>query len=166
MKQRDAVFNTISSLLTVTEGEVVVLTKEQRKEVIDQITAGIQAGDVEFSDEAKAKYATTSAIRSYVSGLVTNWMRKDTRLNGNIKYTPASTGTSKVKGDDTLKAMKILRKQLVASGQTDKVIEVDEAISSYIGTLKAAKKTSKKVAPEIKVDLSAVPSELKDILGI
>lgn len=166
-KQKDAVFAQVEAVVGTISGPVT-LTKDQRHEVVAALTAEIEAGNVEFSDEARAKYNTTPLIRTYVGGLVNNWLRKDTRLNGNTKYEAANPGSRTNSGDEQLKALKQLRKQIAQSGDASKLAEVDTAITNRQAELKAAKpakaKTVKLTQPE--VDLTEVPDELKEALGI
>jgi len=161
MRQKEAVYSAVAEVLGDITG-TVILSKEQRKDVIDAITSGISNGEVEFSDEAKTKYTTEAAIRGYVSGLVNNWLRKDSRLNGNTKYEPKNPGTRAGQGDEQLKAMRALRKTFVISGDTTKLADVDAAIAARVGDIKTTKKAPKTPS----VDLSNVPDELKEALGI
>lgn len=167
MNQKEAVFTQVEATLGTISGPVT-LTKDQRHEVVAAITAEIEAGNVEFSAEAKAKYNTTTLIRTYVGGLVNNWLRKDTRLNGNTKYEVANPGSRANSGDEQLKALKQLRKQIAQSGDTTKLAEVDAAIATRQAELKAAKPTKAKVVKLTtpQVDLSEVPDELKEALGL
>lgn len=164
MNQREAVFDVISTTVDITEGQPVVLTKEQKATVVAKLMEKFDNGEVEFSDKTKDKYVGDAAVKHYVSGLVSNWLKKDSRLNGGNKYKPATTSTRTT--DETLKTMQALRKQLVAAGDDAKVAEVDEAITVHVNSTKKAKaKTiTKTIKPE--VDMSAVPAELKTLLGI
>lgn len=166
-KQKDAVFAHVESVVGTITGQVT-LTKDQRHEVIAAITQAIQLGTVEFSTEAKAKYDTTEKVRTYVGGLVNNWLRKDPRLNGNTKYQAANPGSRTNSGDEQLKALKQLRKQIAQSGDTTKLAEVDTAITNRQAELKAAKPTKAKTVKlqQPQVDLSDVPDELKEALGL
>ena len=55
------------------------------------------------------KYSTIEKMRSYASGLVNNWFRKDIRLNGGMKYEVKNPGSRQGAGDQQLKALKTLR---------------------------------------------------------
>lgn len=163
MRQKEAVYAAVLEALDEISGPVT-LTKDQRKDVIDAITTGITTGEVEFSDEARAKYSTEAQIRNYVSGLVNNWLRKDTRLNGGTKHEVKNPGSRAGQGDEQLKAMRALRKQLSIVGDVAKVAEVDLAIARRIEEVKATRKLATPKTPA--VDLSNVPDELKAALGI
>ena len=167
IKQRDAVFEAVTAVVGELDGSPVSLTKDQRKSVIDAVTANIVSGNVDFSTTAAQKYDSSEKIRTYVSGLVTNWLKKDSRLNGGEKYTPANpgTGTPNLK-DEQLKAMKLLRKTFVESGETDKVEQVDIAIKQRLEDLKVAKTSKTPAKPKEEIDMSLVPDELKAMLGI
>jgi hypothetical protein len=161
IKQKDAVYNAIENLFSQSgksiEGQVA-LTKEERAEVVEMITVGIHEGEVEFSDEAKTKYPDFKSIKSYVPGLVNNWLRKDTRLNGNTKYEAKNPGSRSGQGDDVLKNLKALRTQLVTLGDTEGLTAVDQEITNRKSELTKSK--AKKV--EINVDL--IPESLRHLI--
>ncbi len=60
------------------------ITSEMRKLMIDGICEEFKAKKVEFRDtEAnRAKLADDQTLRTYVSGLLGNWLRRSPRLNG------------------------------------------------------------------------------------
>lgn len=85
--QKDGVFNAVCAITNQDSfDEAVELTKEQRASVIEMVTQGLLSGDIDFSDAARAKYDTEAKVKTYTNGLVSNWLRKDRRLNGNVKH--------------------------------------------------------------------------------
>jgi hypothetical protein len=163
--QKEAVYSAVLEVLGTINGPVS-LTKDQRKAVVSAIAGGMEAGTVELSADAKAKFDTSKKIEGYVGGLVNNWLRKDTRLNGGTKFETKNPGSRGSSSDDQLKAMRVLRKQLEAAGSTDKISEVDAAIASRVEELKAAKTVAKKAAQIPAVDTESIPAELREMLGM
>jgi len=121
MKQNEAVFQAVCAVLDrSTFSSAVQLTKEQRNTVIEMVTQGIVSGVVDFSDEAKAKYDTEAKIKSYTTGMVSNHLRKDKRLNGNVEYEIKNPGSRAGSGDGTLKALKALRSTCIDQAIADR----------------------------------------------
>lgn len=164
MKQKDAVFAAIES--TLTEANVAfesgqdvsqVLTKELRSSVADILVEGFRSGRIQIDSSSPAnaeKLSNETALRQYVSGLISNWLRKDTRLNGGIAYVPSKTGTKRGSSDASLKAMRALLAQ--ATSSEDRA-EIQTHIDARLAQLNSEKAASKRV----QVDFSALPVELQ-----
>ncbi len=116
MTQKDAVFSVVTSIIVGSgikfqvnkDVAANILTKDMRTQVNNALVEKFLTGDVELSDEARGKLTDEPALRAYVSGLVSNWLRKDSRLNGGI------AAPKKSNADPQLKALKKLQ-----SSQTD-----------------------------------------------
>lgn len=119
MTQKDAVFTAVTTVLAsngisfqVNMTNVFpVLTRALRSQVNDYLQTEFLAGNVDISDDAKPKLADVVALRAYISGLVSNWVRKDTRLNGGTVVATTSASSSNVRSvrnDAQLKAMRVL----------------------------------------------------------
>ena len=167
MNQREAVFAATTSVLsdnniTFEEGQDIkdVMTDDLRKSVIAIVCEGFANGEVIFKDseENKKKLADPKKLKSYVSGLVSNWYRKDKRFNGNVKYVAKNPGSRAGQSDSKLKALRNLKKQMEAASQdTTEVDSYIEARTTELATEKAKK---------IEVDMTQIPQELKDSLGL
>ena len=165
MNQKDAVFNAVVSVLGSTPTEAVQLTAEQRAEVIDAVAAGLADSSIDFTEESRAKYSDEASIRRYTAGLISNYLRRDPRLSGGVKHVATPKGPRTPK-DDQLAEMKTLRQKLEAEGNQDGVTEVNEAIEARTAELRAAKEQSKPKTKAVTVDLTKIPDELKESLGI
>jgi len=129
-------------------------SKEQLKEIYEMVTASIVSGETAFSDEAKAKYSTPELIRTkYVPGMVSNWLRKDLRLNGGEKYETKNPGSRAGSGDEQLKNLKALK-----SLHPEHSAAIDEQIAVRLAEI-APKKT-------VTVDLDKIPEALRAQLGL
>jgi hypothetical protein len=163
MSQKEGVFNAVTNVyneLKKTIEGVVTLTKEERAEVIEIVTVGIHEGEIEFSDEAKAKYTTFDDIKKkYVPGLVNNWLRKDTRLNGGTKYEAKNPGSRAGSQDDVMKNLKALRTQLVTLGESGDALQaVDQEISKRKAELAKAK------VKQAVIDINKIPEDLRHLI--
>lgn len=158
ISQRQAVFTAVVSVLGLDNdfNGLAEPTKEQRKSIIEMVTDGIQSGSVDFSDEAKAKYSTREKVSGYVNGMVSNWLRKDVRLNGGEKYVTKNPGSRAGQGDEVLKNLKALLTQQTTDANK-------AAVQAEIDKRKAEIQASK--AKTVTIDASKIPDELKHLLG-
>jgi hypothetical protein len=168
MNQREAVYVTTMNVLADNnisfddgqEGGVEkVVTKEIRASVIGVVVQGFLSGEVEMSAEGKTKYfSDPKKLKSYVNGLVSNWYRKDERLNGNVKHVIAKPGSRAGVGDDQIKALKALR----ATKADDA-----EALKAIDAAIELRKSEIKPKAVELTdAMLALIPAELKAKLNI
>ena len=147
MTQRAATFAAICAVTGHTgEGDAVVISKEQRAQVNMILFEGFKAGTIQLDKEY-----TDSDLKSYVSGLQSNWIRKDPRLNGGQKYTAKNPGSRAGSTDPSIKAMRVLLGTLTDESER---AEVQSHIDARQSELNAAKQT--KV-----VDFSVLPAELQ-----
>jgi len=167
MNQKQAVYTTTMNVLadagksfddgqTPTAAESV--TKEQRASIIGIIVEGFKSGEIDMTPEGKKVYDTDQKMRKYVSGLVTNWFKKDTRLNGGTKHIAKNPGSRVGAGDDQLKALKALR------GTTNDA-EALQAIDAAIEQRKSEISTVKQVSLT-DAQLALIPEALRAKLGL
>lgn len=155
--QKEGVFGVIQALLAergaTIEGKVE-LSKEDKAFVVREVAAAMANGEIELSAEAKAKYPTAEALQKYVPGLVSNWLRKDTRLNGGTKYEIKSPGSRT--GDVQLTEMrKLLKTNLTDEQRAAVQAKIDERITEL-----RAQKTQ-----TIEINYDAIPESLRQVLG-
>ena len=162
VNQKEGVFNAITNLFASSDRRIdgaVTLTKEERAEVVEIVTVGIHEGTIEFSDDAAKKYPTFEDKKKYVPGLVNNWLRKDTRLNGNTKYVAKNPGSRTGSGDEAMKNLKALRTQLSTMGaDAESITAVDQEIDKRKAELAKSKAT------KVVVDVSKIPEELRHLI--
>lgn len=116
MTQKDAVFSVVTSVIddagfnfgVSVDDASSLLTKALRAQVNTELVRMFENSEIDLSEEARSKLNDAASLRSYVSGLVSNWLRKDSRLNGG-----ATVGKT-VSTDPQLKALRKLQ-----SSQTD-----------------------------------------------
>ena len=152
MKQVDAVYAAVTNVLgenniNFEDGMNVssIITTEMRQQVNAILFEGIKGGAIDYkgdtSDDAK--------VKSYVSGLQSNWLRKDKRLNGNTAYVPKNPGSRTGNSNPEIVAIRTLLSTLTPG--TDEHSEVSGILAAEIAKLKPAKTA----------DLSALPESLK-----
>lgn len=156
MSQKQSVY--VNVCLVLGEENInrkVELNKDQRGKVIELVTDSILEGSTEFSAEAKAKYATRDDVKGYVNGMVSNWLRKDLRLNGGTKYETKNPGSGAGRGDAVLKNLKALRTTL---SDKDHIEAVDEEIAKRTAELTEAK------AKTVTINVDKIPEALRHLI--
>lgn len=168
MNQRDAVYNATMSVLSENGVEFEdfgqineVMTKELREQVHTIVCESFTSGKVSFQDTPanKEKLSNPTKLSSYVSGLISNWYRKDKRFNGNTVYTPKNPGSRAGQGDPQLKALRALHKQY-SGVDADQAAKIQTAIDTRVSEIQAEK------AKANPIDLSVLDPELLADLGI
>lgn len=164
--QREAVYAAVMSTLAESgvqfeDGMNVeeVMTKEIRAKIHAIVCEGFRSGTIEFKDTPanQEKLSNPSKLSGYVSGLVSNWFRKDTRLNGGEKYTAKNPGSRAGSTDPQLKA---LRQLAVKFKGTEKASDIQKHIDTRLAQIQAEK------AKSFTVDISALPQDLVESLGL
>jgi hypothetical protein len=89
MKQSQATYNAIVSVLGsrfTGDGMSVkeVLTSEDRRAIVALLVEGIKSGTIDAREGLRSR--DDQSLRNYCTGLVSNWVRKDKRLNGGVQY--------------------------------------------------------------------------------
>ena len=151
MSQKEAVFQAVCNV-TGFDGEgTVAISKEQRAQVNAILFEGVRSGAIQCETEY-----TDSDLKTYVSGLQSNWLRKDKRLNGGVKYEAKNPGSRAGSTDATLKAMRALIQQpgLTDDDKAEIQMHIDERVAQ-INATKVAKT----------VDFSALPADLAAKFG-
>lgn len=150
--QKEAVFTAITNVLaesnmTIVEGTAVTLSKEHRTQVNAILFEGFKSGSISL-DKSNP---TDAELKNYVSGVTSNWLRKDKRLNGNVGYIAKNPGSRAGSGDPQLKAMRALLSTL--STEEEK-IEVQGYIDARVSEIQKSKVKS------VSIDYSALPASL------
>lgn len=150
--QKEAVFTAVSNVLSqngtpVIEGKAVTMTKELRAQVNAILFEGFRAGTIEL-DKTEI---SDSDLKGYVSGLQSNWLRKDKRLNGGTMYVAKNPGSRAGSGDAQLKAMRALLSTLTNEAER---AEVEGYIATRVSEIQKSKVKS------VSIDFSALPADL------
>lgn len=159
--QKQAVVNSILSVIKERTGDDYVMggevkmsdifTKDDHNKVREMIIAGFIAGEVNISDDARAKHTDNNFV-TYTNGLIKNWVKKNPDFNSGEKYTPANPGSRAGQGDETVRALRSLLK----TNLDDEVrIEVDQALKDRL----------EEIAPKnvVTINVDALPEHLKHL---
>lgn len=145
LTQKEAVFQAVTSVVEF--DDVCNPTKEERAQVNAILFEGFKAGKIAYDGDLPID----SVLKTYVSGLQSNWLRKDKRLNGNIQYVAKNPGSRTGCGDKELIAMKAL---LAMQTSPEAIKEITEAIEKKKASLK----------PKVEVDEANIPEALRKFL--
>ena len=151
--QKESVFQAVNTVLEQSDikinGANVAehMTRERRATVNAILFESFRAGGVELEKEY-----TDTELKAYVSGLQSNWIRKDKRLNGGVQYTAKNPGSRAGNGDTQLKNMRLLLQTLTPGTPDYKEVEV--AIEERMEEIKVSKVKAKPI------DFSALPASL------
>ena len=157
MSQKEAVFNAVTSVLSenninVSEGTDVstIMTRELRSQVNQVLVEGFNSQTIELDRQFSG-----SELKGYVSGLQSNWLRKDKRLNGGAKYSAKNPGSRIGSSDPSIKAMRSLLSTLTTDA--DKA-EVQTAIDTRLNQIQVSK------VKKVTIDASALPAGLSKFI--
>lgn len=157
LTQKEAVFQAVNKFGTV-ENNQAELTSDQRNQVVDHVVEGFQEGTVDMKDTEsnREKLNNPEKLKSYVVGMVSNWLRKDTRLNGGEKYEIQNPGSRAGSSDPQIKAMRQLIKKYEEGTEEYKLI--NDKIQARLVEIKPNHEPT--------IDFSSIPAELLEDLGI
>lgn len=164
VNQRTATVGTIMSVLKERgvdyklNGELPVaevLTRADKETVRQILISGFKSGKIEASSEFKAKMGDATYLNNYVGGLINNWVRKAPEFNGGEKYVAKNPGSRAGSGDEQIKEMRKLL-SVTTDSRAQSIIEA--AIQARIAELKPKSETH--------IDVSKLPQELREALGV
>jgi len=148
MNQKEAVYQAITGMFDVSGDGAVELSRDQKHDVISVLVEGFKAKRISYAGELPDE----KSLRNYCSGLLNNWLRKDTRLNGGTKYQAKNPGSRRGATDPQISA---LRKLQSIQTDPDKVAEIQVYIDKRL----------EEITPKVEIDTSALPADLKAKFG-
>ena len=168
VNQKEATYNAITTAfenagVSFEDGDIAkdVLTAEIRSEVRGILFTQFRANEISFSEEfAQTQLNDDTLLKKYIAGLVSNWVKKDKRLNGDVTYSIENPGSRAGQGDETIKALRSLVKQLTVAGNTDGIAEAKAALTARQNELAALK--SVKFTP---INVDAIPENLRYLVS-
>jgi hypothetical protein len=168
LNQREATFQAITTVLensgvSFNPGDDVksVITSDHKKKVREILVAGLKDGSISSTAEFTSKMTTDADYSKYCSGLISNWIKKDSRLNGNVKYqVSSSSGESSSRAGNGDSQVKELRKLLKATVGTDSEQEVQEALNARLEELRVEKASKVKSS----INAEAIPENLRHLV--
>jgi hypothetical protein len=134
----------------------MVLTDAEKATTVETLVKMFQSGSVDLKSGADEKLANPAKLKSYVVGLLNDFLRKDKRVNGGEAYTPKAPGTRAGSSDETIKELRKLRK--AQEGNAEAVALIDKEIEERLASM-----TKKVSAP--KIDYSKIPSHIMGFIS-
>lgn len=94
ISQKEAVYAAVLDVLgdTFVSNSPLKLTKEQRIAIQNKVTAALTTGNVAFRNPEKLKNA--EYVKTYVIGLVSNWVRRDPRFKAAVAAAVSSASSA------------------------------------------------------------------------
>ena len=156
MNQKEAVVKFIKEILgsnfDATRSASEQLTKEQRTQVNTKVYNGIVNGEIAYNKDI----TDTTTVKRYVSGMVSNHIRKAKELNGGTPYAPATKGRGT--RDSELSALNtLLSKYDEGTTEYNDVMTHINQRKVEISSERSAKRTAKTL------DVSFLPQDLQDL---
>lgn len=145
LSQKEAVFTAVKSVCG--DRETYTPSKEERAQIGAILFESFRSGKIELTREY-----TDSELKEYISGLQSNWLRKDKRLNGGVQYVAKNPGSRAGSGDASLKAMRALMSTVTS--ESDKA-EIQAHIDARVAELNASK------VKKVVINTDALPEALK-----
>ena len=142
IEQKKAVYNAVVSLYRdnnrhFEDGNTVKLSTDERKTIIHIVSQGLQSGSILISETAKKRYDTPKKMHNYATGLVSDRLRKDKRLNGDTKYEIQKQGSRAGAGDAVIKELREYKRRHCTT--LEQRSEVDVAIENRLNEIRTEK---------------------------
>lgn len=130
-----------------------LLTKDQKRNIQQQVFEGIINNEIGYSKDK----ADIPSIRKYASNVVSNYLRKEKMLNGNIQQDKYSSGT---RNDKQLKELNKTLKQFEAGSfeynKTKELIKTRE--------LELKSQTQSSIGSPPQIDQTVLTPHLKELV--
>lgn len=134
MKQKDAVYAALEAAQA--EGHQ---GDEATEFAVEKVKQGLMSGEIAHSKGQLDE----KAARSYAGSLISNWKKKDPRLNGGVQYVPETKRGPQVK-DELLRTLSTNLKSLKANNADAELIaRVEAAIENRRAEVQAEKAATK-----------------------
>ena len=144
--QGEVVFQAVCEVIGGEPDGKVELRKDELERVHKLVFTAFKQGIC----EKKSGGQDDESLAKYIPGLVNNWLRKDTRLNGGTKYTAKNPGSRSGSGDESVRAMKTLLS----------MTEDPEAKAAI--QLEIAKRIAE-IKPKVELNVEALPPSLRHL---
>ena len=151
MTQKEAVFQAVTNVCEQSDTGSYLPTKEERASVNQILFEGFQSETVAYDGELP----TDPELKAYVSGLQSNWLRKDKRLNGGVQYVAKNPGSRAGSKDAQITAMRGLLSTITDSA---KRTEIQSFIDKRLALIKPAKASAT-------INVEDLPEELKHFVS-
>lgn len=159
VSQKEAVYNITMSVLydnkvLFNEGEQhinEVMTRDMRNTITECLIES-------FKDDVRLdKSYEYKELRAYAQSVISNWYRKDARLNGGVKYMPKNKGSRVGLNDPKVKAMRKMLKEVKKTKNQAHIVAIQTEIDKRLTEIRQDKAKSQ-------VDVKAIPEHLRHLV--
>lgn len=166
VSQKDSVVNEVKAILGASYNKDIPvdeqLTVDQFKFIKANIVNGILNGTIDFSKDITDQ----KAITKYVSGMVSNYLRKAKELNGGIKYEAQATN-DKSHDYQVIELNKLLKIYIEGSNEYTQILTAIESRKQEIIAEKSSKQEVKKKTKELdSINMEVLPESLKNLANL
>lgn len=170
MSQKEIIFNAIVEVAGSPVDNTISLTKDQRKEVAAILVQATVDGQIKINGKTKNYDFTTEEgmqnVENYWPGTIDNWLRKDTRLNGGVKYETKNPGSRAGMQNKQVKATRGYIKSLEeAQANGEDVSEKLELATSTLEKLLAEEAIKRAEKLRKKYSADDLPEELRHLVS-
>ena len=163
LSQKESVVNEVKAILgsSFNSGTPAkdLLTDDQLKIIRNNISAGIINGSIDFGKDI----IDEKEVSKYVSGMVSNYLRKAKELNGGLNYTPQSTGRGS-RDPQISELSKLLKTYVEGTDEFSQILTAIEARKSELNAEKVVVVKEKKKSKEFEsINMDALPENLKSL---
>ncbi len=165
VNQKTATINSILSVLKDRDvdyemnGETKmsdVLTAEDKTSIRALIFTAFRDGKVEYKESFSEKVSDDAKLKSYISGLLNNWVRKNKEFNGGVIYKAKNPGSRAGSQDPEIKEM---RKLLKVTADENAKVTIQAAIDAKLAEIKAT-------TNNVTIDVNSIPEALRHLLPV
>lgn len=163
MSQKDAVVSEVKAILgssfDPSQPAREQLSDEQLKTIKSNIVSNILNGSVDFKKETTDE----KEIARYVSGMVSNHLRKSKDLNGGNSYSPQSTGRGS-RDPQISELNKLLKTYTEGTEEFNQIVTAIESRKTELASERAAAAKERKKAKELSsINMDVLPEGLKGL---
>jgi hypothetical protein len=163
ISQKQSVVNAVSQVLGSSFDPAVPardqLSDAQLTSVKSFVTSAIMSGSVEYSKDISDE----KEVAKYVSGMVSNHLRKAKELNGGATYVPQSTGRGSRDGQIS-ELNKLLKTYAEGTEEYNQILAAIGSRKTELSAEKAAISKEKRKAKELSsIDMEALPESLRSL---
>jgi hypothetical protein len=163
VSQKESVINEVKAILgsSFNSGAPArdLLTDDQLKVIRANIISGILNGTIDFGKEKFDE----KEVSKYVSGMVSNYLRKSKELNGGLLYVPQSAGRGS-RDPQISELNKLLKTYSEGSEEFAQIITAIEARKTALNAEKTFVVKEKKKSKEFEsINMDALPENLKSL---
>ena len=125
-----------------------------RQMIVNELVDGFNKGEIELT-----KPLDPVELKNYSNGLLTNWVRKDKRLNGNVKYHITEPGSRTSSADVVMKQLKKVLRILLVNNTDPLEIELLKNLIK-----RRSEEVRKKKVVKENIDIDHIPEHLKHLI--